>query len=50
MNITYKDGREFELEYDPARHSYTIAGKKIPSVTRVIDSCFPKYLTEWAVK
>ena len=50
MNITYKDGREFELEYDPARHSYTIAGKKIPAVTRVIDACFPKYLTDWAVK
>jgi hypothetical protein len=50
MNIVYHDGREFELDYDSAKHSYTIAGKKIPAVTRVIDACFPKYLTDWAVK
>ena len=50
MTVVYKDGREFDLVYDADKHSYTIDGKKIPSVTRVIDSCFPKYLTEWAVK
>ena len=50
MNIAYHDGREFELVYDPATHSYTIAGKKVPAVTRVIAACFPKYLTDWAVK
>ena len=50
MNIAYKDGREFELVYDQAKHSYTIDGKKVPAVTRVIDACFPKYLTDWAVK
>ena len=50
MHISYADGREFDLIYDPLKHSYTVDGNKIPAVTRVIDACFPKYLTDWAVK
>jgi hypothetical protein len=50
MKIHYTDGREFELEYNPDKHSYVVDGNKIPSVTRVIDSCFPKYLVDWAVQ
>ena len=50
MKIHYTDGREFELEYDDIKHSYVVNGDKIPSVTRVIDSCFPKYLVDWAVQ
>ena len=50
MKIHYTDGRKFELEYDDVKHSYVVDGDKIPSVTRVIDSCFPKYLVDWAVQ
>ena len=50
MQIVYKDGSEFNLEYDDAKHSYVVDGNKIPSVTKVIDSCFPKYLVDWAVQ
>ena len=50
MKISYKDGREFNLVYDEVKHTYMVGDNKIPSVTRVIDSCFPKYLTDWAVK
>ena len=50
MEIVYTDGRKFELVYDNDKHSYTVDGTKIPSVTRVIDSCFPKYLVDWAVQ
>ena len=50
MQIVYKDGSEFKLEYDNAKHSYVVDDNKIPSVTKVIDSCFPKYLVDWAVQ
>ena len=50
MLIVYKDGSEFNLEYNKEKHSYVIDGDKIPSVTKVIDSCFPKYLVDWAVQ
>ena len=50
MQIVYKDGSEFKLEYDDEKHSYVVDGNKIPSVTKVIDSCFPKYLVDWAVQ
>ena len=50
MKISYKDGGEFDLVYDEVKHTYMVDENKIPSVTRVIDSCFPKYLTDWAVK
>jgi len=30
-------------------HSYKVDGEKVPSVTKVIDACFPKHLTDWAV-
>ncbi len=47
--IKYKDGREFQLVFDPDVHSYKVDGEKVPSVTKVIDACFPKHLTDWAV-
>jgi len=47
--IKYKDGREFQLIFDAAMHSYKVDGEKVPSVTKVIDACFPKHLTDWAV-
>ena len=47
--IKYKDGREFQLIFDPDMHSYKVDGEKVPSVTKVIDACFPKHLTDWAV-
>lgn len=47
--IKYKDGREFQLVFDPDIHSYKVDGEKVPSVTKVIDACFPKHLTDWAV-
>ena len=50
MQIVYKDGSEFKLEYDDEKHSYIVDGNKIPSVTKVIDSCFPKYLVDWAIQ
>ena len=50
MIIVYKDGSEFKLEYDDEKHSYVVDDNKIPSVTKVIDSCFPKYLVDWAVQ
>ena len=49
MYITYKNGKEYNLDYDDDAHSYKVDGVKIPSVTRLIDSCFPKNLTNWAV-
>ena len=49
MYITYKNGKEYDLDYDDDAHSYKVDGVKIPSVTRLIDSCFPKNLTNWAV-
>jgi hypothetical protein len=49
MYITYKDGKEYNLDYDDSAHSYKVDGVKIPSVTRIVDACFPKNLTEWAL-
>ena len=61
--IKYHTGHEFDVRYDPVDHKYWLdKGDKlgefpnlsdvvqIPSVTRIIDSCFPKHLTDWAVK
>ena len=58
--IKYHTGKEFDIRYDPLNHKYWLnKGDKlgeeldmvqIPSVTRIIDSCFPKHLTEWAAK
>jgi len=47
--IKYKDGREFDLVFDEVDHTYKVNGERIPSVTKVLDACFPKYLTDWAV-
>ena len=49
MYITYKNGSEYLLDYDEAAHSYKVEGIKVPSVTRVVDGCFPKYLVDWAL-
>jgi hypothetical protein len=49
MIITYKNGREYALDYDEGAHSYKVDGVKVPSVTRVVDGCFPKNLTDWAL-
>jgi len=58
--IKYHTGKEFDLRYDPLNHKYWLnkddkLGEEldmvqIPSVTRIIDACFPKHLTDWAVK
>ena len=58
--IKYHTGREFDVRYDPVGHKYWLNKNdklgedsdsvQIPSVTRIIDSCFPKHLTDWAVK
>jgi len=49
MFITYKNGKEYNLDYDDEAHSYKVDGVKIPSVTRVVDACFPKHLVDWAL-
>ena len=49
MFITYKNGKEYNLDYDEDAHSYKVDGVKVPSVTRIVDACFPKNLTNWAV-
>ena len=49
MIITYKNGKEYSLDYDDKAHSYKVDGIKVPSVTRVVDGCFPKNLTDWAL-
>ena len=49
MFITYKNGKEYSLDYDEDAHSYKVDGVKVPSVTRIVDACFPKNLTDWAV-
>ena len=49
MYITYKNGSEYLLDYDDAAHSYKVEGIKVPSVTRVVDGCFPKHLVDWAL-
>ena len=53
--IEYEDVSMYYLYYNPEKHSYESSddGKeweKVPSVTWIIDSCFPKYLTDWAVQ
>jgi hypothetical protein len=48
--IEYWDGDNVDLEYNEEKHSYMVDGEKVPSVTRVIDAVFPKYLTDWATK
>ena len=47
MIIPYKNGKEFLLDYDDESHSYRVDGLRIPSVTKIVDSCFPKNLHEW---
>ena len=49
MYITYKNGKEHELIYDDIAHTYKVNDVKIPSVTRIIDACFEKNLTNWAL-
>jgi hypothetical protein len=49
MILSYKNGKEYDLEYDDKVHSYKVEGVKVPSVTRVVDGCFPKDLTHWAL-
>ena len=49
MFITYKNGKEYSLDYDEDAHSYKVEGVKVPSVTRIVDACFPKNLTDWAI-
>ena len=49
MIISYKNGKEYDLDYDDKAHSYKVDGIKVPSVTRVVDGCFPKNLTDWAL-
>ena len=49
MYITYKNGKEYSLDYDDEAHSYKVEGVKIPSVTRIVDACFPKHLVDWAL-
>jgi len=46
--IEYWDEDNVDLEYNEEKHSYMVDGEKVPSVTRVIDAVFPKYLTDWA--
>ena len=46
--IEYWDGDDIDLEYNDEKHTYMVGDRKVPSVTRVIDAVFPKYLTEWA--
>jgi len=48
--IEYWDGDNVDLEYNEEKHTYMVDGEKIPSVTRVIDAVFPKYLTDWAAQ
>lgn len=50
-DITFPDGDVCELLFDEEKHSYTVGGEKVPSVTRVVDGAFPKQgLIDWAVK
>ena len=46
--IQYWDGDDIDLEYDDAKHTYMVGDRKVPSVTRVVDAVFPKYLVDWA--
>ena len=49
MYKSYKNGKEYLLEYDDIAHTYKVNDVKIPSVTRIIDACFEKNLTNWAI-
>ena len=40
MFITYKNGKEYSLDYDDKAHSYKVDDVKVPSVTRIIDAAF----------
>ena len=46
--IQYWDGDDIDLEYDDKKHTYMVGERKVPSVTRVVDAVFPKYLVDWA--
>ena len=46
--IQYWDGDDIDLEYDDDKHTYMVGDRKVPSVTRVVDAVFPKYLVDWA--
>ena len=46
--IQYWDGDDIDLEYNDAKHTYMVGDRKVPSVTRVVDAVFPKYLVDWA--
>ena len=58
--IKYHNGNQFDVRYDPVDHKYWLNRSdqlgededlvQIPSGTRIIDSCFPKHLTDWAAK
>ena len=48
--IQYWDGDDVDLEYDDAKHTYMVGERKVPSVTRVVDAVFPKYLVDWAAQ
>lgn len=49
--ISFASGGSCTLLYDDEKHSYTVSGTKVPSVTRVVDGAFPKQgLIDWAVK
>ena len=58
--IKYHTGNEFDVRYDPVDHKYWLNRSdqlgededlvQVPSVTRIIDACFPKHLTDWAAK
>ena len=48
--IQYHTGDKVLLEYDHALHSYVVDEDKVPNVTTIIDSIFPKYLSEWAAR
>ena len=48
--IQYWDGDDIDLEYDDAKHTYMVGERKVPSVTRVVDAVFPKYLVDWAAQ
>tara|TARA_R110000824_G_scaffold381515_1_gene574289 strand:- start:45 stop:827 length:783 start_codon:yes stop_codon:yes gene_type:complete len=49
--ISFSDGEVCNLVYDDEKHSYTVEGEVVPSVTRVVDGAFPKQgLIDWAVR
>jgi|TARA_B110001454_G_scaffold77758_1_gene75312 hypothetical protein len=49
--ISFLDGEDCTLVYNDEKHSYTVEGELVPSVTRVVDGAFPKQgLIDWAVR